>query len=52
MILEPQGNATKVTWTFNTEMNYPMNLMKLTMDSQMDKDFRKGLQKLKEISEK
>ena len=52
VILEPQGNATKVTWTFNTEMNDPMNLMKLTMDSQMDKDFRKGLQKLKEISEK
>ena len=52
VILEPQGNATKVTWTFNTEMNYPMNLMKLTMDSQMEKDFGKGLQKLKEISEK
>ena len=52
VILESQGNATKVTWTFNTEMNYPMNLMKLTMDSQMDKDFGKGLQKLKEISEK
>ncbi len=52
VLLEPQGNATKVTWTFDTEMNYPMNLMKLTMDSQMDKDFGKGLQKLKEISEK
>ena len=52
VILEPQGNATKVTWTFNTEMNYPMNLMKLTMDTKMDKDFGKGLQKLKEISEK
>ena len=52
VILESEGNATKVTWTFNTEMNYPMNLMKLTMDSQMEKDFGKGLQKLKEISEK
>ena len=52
VILQPQGNATKVTWTFDTEMNYPMNLMKLTMDSQMEKDFGKGLQKLKEISEK
>lgn len=52
ILLEPQGNATKVTWTLDTEMNYPMNLMKLTMDNQMDKDYGKGLQKLKEISEK
>lgn len=53
VLLEPQGaSTTRVTWTFDTELNYPMNLMKLTMDSQMDKDFGKGLQKLKEISEK
>ena len=52
VILTPEGNSTKVTWTMHTEMNYPMNLMKIFMDSMMDKPYGEGLAKLKEISEK
>ena len=52
VILTPEGNSTKVTWIMHTEMNYPMNLMKIFMDSMMDKPYGEGLAKLKEISEK
>jgi hypothetical protein len=45
---------TKVTWTFDSKMTYPMNLMKLFMD--MDKmigdDFGIGLANLKTVMEK
>lgn len=50
--LEPQGNLTKVTWGFDTSMDYPSNLMKLVMNKEMDKAFGEGLAQLKEISEK
>ena len=52
IILTAEGNQTKVTWDMDTEMNYPTNLMKLFMDSFMDEAYTKGLNKLKEISEK
>lgn len=51
IILEPQGNATKVTWNMKTEMGYPTNLMKLFMDGQMDDSYIEGLMNLKKISE-
>lgn len=50
--LEPQGNSTKTTWSFDTEMDYPMNLMKIMMDSEMDKSFDEGLSTLKALAEK
>lgn len=52
LILTPEGNGTKVTWTMDCELDYPMNLMKLFMDSQMEKSYGGGLQKLKALSEK
>ena len=50
--LEAQGNSTKVTWDMDCELDYPMNLMKLMMDSQMDDSYGKGLNKLKALAEK
>lgn len=52
LILTPQGNSTKVTWTMDCELDYPINLMKLFMDGQMDDSYSKGLAKLKALSEK
>ncbi|WP_447951068.1 SRPBCC family protein [Chryseobacterium koreense] len=52
LILTPEGNGTKVTWTMDCELDYPMNLMKLMMDSQMEKSYGSGLKSLKAISEK
>ena len=45
---------TKVTWGFSGKMNYPLNLMLLTMNMEkmIGKDFEDGLGKLKEILEK
>jgi len=47
------GNATKVTWGFDTKYSYPMNVMQLfvDMDEMMGKQYNKGLSKLKTISE-
>ena len=52
LILIPEGNATKVTWTMDCELDYPMNLMKLFMDSQMGKSYDSGLNALKALAEK
>ena len=52
LILTPQGNSTKVAWTMACELDYPMNLMKFFMDSQMEKSYGSGLQKLKVLAEK
>lgn len=52
IILTPEGNSTKVTWDLDCELDYPMNLMKLFMDGQMDKSYGDGLNALKAISEK
>lgn len=52
LILSPEGNSTKVTWTMDCELDYPMNLMKFFMDGQMEKSYGSGLKKLKAIAEK
>lgn len=52
VVFSQEGQATKVTWSMDCELDYPMNLMKLFMDSQMEKSYGKGLQKLKQIVEK
>lgn len=52
LILTPEGSATKVTWTMDCELDYPMNLMKLFMDSQMGKSYDSGLNALKALAEK
>ncbi len=52
IVLTKEGNGTKVTWSMDCELDYPMNLMKLIMDSQMEDSYGKGLKKLKEIVEK
>jgi hypothetical protein len=47
-------SSTKVTWGFNGSMNYPMNLMLLTMnmDEMLGKDLQEGLVNLKGNLEK
>jgi len=46
-------SGTKVTWRMESQLPYPMNLMKVIMDfdAAMDKDFGSGLGKLKNLSE-
>lgn len=52
IILVPiSSNETKITWTMDCDLEYPMNLMKLFMDKEMDKSYTKGLNKLKELVE-
>jgi hypothetical protein len=48
------ANSTKVTWGFESKMNYPMNVMKLfmNMENAIGKDFSTGLQNLKTVLEK
>lgn len=52
--LEKEGNGTKATWGFESEMPYPMNLMLLFMDMEesIGADYQKGLRNLKVLSEK
>jgi hypothetical protein len=55
MTTEAAGdNATKVTWGFESKMNYPLNVMKLfmNMDKSIGDDFSTGLNNLKEVMEK
>lgn len=51
---EVNATTTKVTWGFESEMAYPMNIMKLfvDMDEMIGADFQYGLDKLKTILEK
>lgn len=51
--LKESGNETTATWGFESQMAYPMNIMKLFMnfEKNMDKDFGAGMQKLKDICE-
>lgn len=51
IFLTKEGEKTKITWSMDCELDYPMNLMKLFMDSQMEKSYSKGLNKLKAIVE-
>lgn len=48
------ANSTKVTWGFESKMNYPMNIMKLfmNMSEMVGKDFSTGLSNLKNVMEK
>ncbi len=52
--LKQQGEKTIVSWGFNSKMSYPFNLMMLfmNMEEMMDKDWNKGLNRLKDLSEK
>ena len=52
--LTEDGSTTTATWGFESQMSYPMNIMKLFMnfEKNMDKDFGAGLEKLKNLSEK
>ena len=52
IILTPEGNATKVTWTLDSDRERPKNLFSLFMNGAMDKSYGEGLAKLKEIAEK
>lgn len=51
--LKSEGNKTIVTWGFESDIPYPFNLMKLTMNMEeaMGKDFNFGLSKLKKLCE-
>lgn len=51
--LAEDGNSTIVTWGFQSEMPYPVNLMKLfmNMEEMMDEDWNLGLSKLKQLCE-
>lgn len=50
--LKTEGNKTVATWGFKSEMPYPFNLMKLTLnEDDMKIPFDKGLNKLKALSE-
>ncbi len=48
------AGSTKVTWGFESKMNYPMNVMKLfmNMSEMVGKDFSTGLSNLKTLMEK
>lgn len=48
------ANSTKVSWGFESKMNYPMNIMKLfmNMNEMVGKDFSIGLTNLKTVMEK
>lgn len=52
IVLLPEGNATKVTWSMDCELEYPMNLMKVFMDGNMDQSYGEGLNSLKALAEK
>lgn len=50
----PEGNGSKATWGFTSEIPYPFTLMKLfmNMEDAVGKDYQKGLSRLKTLSEK
>jgi hypothetical protein len=55
MTTEPAGdNSTRVTWGFESKMNYPLNVMKLfmNMEKAIGNDFSTGLSNLKALMEK
>ncbi|MGI8892091.1 MAG: SRPBCC family protein [Bacteroidia bacterium] len=51
--LNPEGDATQVTWSFTSPAPFPWNAMMLfmNMDEMLGKDFEKGLNKLKVLAE-
>jgi hypothetical protein len=52
--LEPAGNATKVTWTWDGKNLYFMKVMGvfMNMDKMIGKHFDAGLENLKVVAEK
>ena len=48
-----ENAATRVTWSMKSSMPYPMNIIKVfgVMQRNMDRDFAKGLNKLKALCE-
>jgi uncharacterized protein YndB with AHSA1/START domain len=50
--LSPEGNATKVTWTMDTEQDATMKIMRPFMNYQMGKSYEEGLNNLKKLVEK
>ena len=53
-VLQPQGDATMVTWTMTGPSQFITKLMSVfvSMDKMIGKDFEKGLAQLKEVAEK
>ena len=53
MRTEAAEGGTRVTWGFDSKMNYPMNIMKLfmNMDNAVGNDFAIGLNNLKKVLE-
>lgn len=51
MILSPEGNGTKVTWTMDTEQDPVMKIIRPMMDYQMGKSYEEGLNNLKKLAE-
>lgn len=51
--LEEERGATRAIWGIESSMPYPMNIMKITgiMKKNMNRDFGKGLGKLKKLCE-
>ena len=51
--LDENEEETVVTWGFKSQMPYPMNIMKIFMnfEKNMDADFGKGLNNLKQLCE-
>ncbi|KQT24797.1 hypothetical protein ASG22_08315 [Chryseobacterium sp. Leaf405] len=52
IILTTEGNATKVTWTMDTEQDPMIKIMRPMMDHQMGKSYGEGLDNLKKLLEK
>lgn len=53
LILEPAGEGTRVTWTFDENAGFMMKLMGLfmSMDEMLGADYEKGLATLKQVVE-
>ncbi|MCE3228668.1 MAG: hypothetical protein K0S32_3219 [Bacteroidetes bacterium] len=52
VIIDAEGNKTKLTWGFYSTMKFPMNLMKPLMMGMLGKSLDSGLQNLKNVMEK
>lgn len=52
IMLTPEGNSTKVTWTMDTEQDLMMKIIRPMMDYQMGKSYEEGLSNLKTLVEK
>ncbi|MFM9004645.1 MAG: SRPBCC family protein [Flavobacteriales bacterium] len=50
----PDSNSTKLTWNFEGDMSYPLNVMQLfiSMEDMLGQDIQEGLQNMKVILEK